>query len=201
MGTAIGLALQEGYIIRATDLSPKAVERAEKEAKSFGVTITFGVADFRTLEKQIPGLYDVIISCDNSLPHLLTDEDILVALRNMSAKLHPDGLLLLSIRDYDHLLQERPQTMPVSVFDKPEGRHISFQVWDWQNGQKYMIHHFILKQVNRQWDTAERITEYRALKREELTKFLLKTGFSDITWQMPEQTGYYQPVVTARKKD
>ena len=47
---AIGLALQ-GYEVRATDLSPKAVARAELEAARLGAVVSFGVADFRHLEK------------------------------------------------------------------------------------------------------------------------------------------------------
>src|SRR5689334_12511984 len=39
---AIGLALS-GHRVHATDLSPAAVERAAREARSFGVSITFGV--------------------------------------------------------------------------------------------------------------------------------------------------------------
>ena len=72
---AIGLALL-GYNVHATDLSPKAVSRAEREAVRLGANLTFGVADFRTLNDQIKGDFDVIISCDNSLPHLLDDRDL-----------------------------------------------------------------------------------------------------------------------------
>jgi hypothetical protein len=27
-----------------------------------------------------------------------------------------------------------------------------------------------------------------------------RAGFSAIRWQMPEESGYYQPIVTARKR-
>jgi SAM-dependent methyltransferase len=43
---AIGLAMR-GYAVHATDLSPAAVARAAREAESFGVSLTCGVADFR----------------------------------------------------------------------------------------------------------------------------------------------------------
>jgi 2-polyprenyl-3-methyl-5-hydroxy-6-metoxy-1,4-benzoquinol methylase len=78
---AIGLA-QRGYTVHATDLSPVAVERARQEALTMGVEITFGVADFRTLAKQVEGAFDVVLSCDNALPHLLGDTDLHLAVEN-----------------------------------------------------------------------------------------------------------------------
>src|ERR687885_2233242 len=82
---AIGLALR-GYQVRGSDLSSRAVERARKEARAFDVDVDFSVADMRDLETQIEGTYDVVLSCDNSLPHLQTDDDILLAARNMWSK-------------------------------------------------------------------------------------------------------------------
>src|SRR5919199_146179 len=82
---AIGLALH-GHEVHATDLSPESVERASREAKTFGVPVTFGVADFRALDAQVAGTFDVVISCDNALPHLLSSEDLLLAARSIWAK-------------------------------------------------------------------------------------------------------------------
>ena len=195
---AIGLALR-GYDVRGTDLSPASVKQARKEARSFGVSVNFGVADFRTLEQQVPGDFDVVISCDNSLPHLLNMKDLRLAIKNMHAKLRPRGLLLITMRDYDHILNEKPRVTPVSVFDAPRGRRIVFQVWDWGvNRRTYVLHHFIVTERAGAWRVTHRLAEYRALLRKELTHILRDTGFADIGWHMPKKTGYYQPLVTAR---
>ena len=196
---AIGLALR-GYNVRGTDLSRAAVRRARREAKSFGLSIRFGVADFRALESQVAGVFDVVVSCDNSLPHLLRTKDLGLAVRSMHAKLRMGGLLLITMRDYDQIAKERPRVTPISVIDNPKGRRISFQVWDWtKNGRTYVLHHFILQEGRGSWQVAHRVAEYRALLREETSKLLRKAGFTDIRWQMPSETGYYQPLVTARK--
>jgi hypothetical protein len=42
-----------GHRVYATDLGPAAVERAAREAATFGVSVTFGVADVRTLAEQV----------------------------------------------------------------------------------------------------------------------------------------------------
>jgi 2-polyprenyl-3-methyl-5-hydroxy-6-metoxy-1,4-benzoquinol methylase len=196
---AIGLA-KRGYQVHATDLSPASVERARKAAEAFGVSLTFGVADLRSLETKIEGKFDVVISCDNALPHLLSNEDLQLAANNLWAKLKPNGLLIASIRDYDRVIDEKPRSTIPQVIDSPEGRRIIFQVWDWlEEGNTYKIHHFIVRQITGNWQTHQCSTQYRALLREELSLILRDAGFSDINWQMPEESGYYQPIVVARK--
>lgn len=196
---AIGLALK-GYNVHATDISSASVQRAQIEAKDFNVSIKFGIADFRFLNKQVDGRFDVVLSCDNSLPHLLTEEYLTMAINNMKEKLRSDGLLLISIRDYDAILLERPVGDLPRVFDSSEGRRIVFQIWDWEEDKRtYLLHHFIIRQMNNKWETIHNQTRYRALQRNELTNILEKSGFIDIKWHMPEQSGYYQPIVTATK--
>ena len=41
--------------------------------------------------------------------------------------------------------------------------------------------------------------EYRATRREEMTKLLLAYGCSKVEWKFSDETGFYQPVVVARK--
>ncbi len=196
---AIGLALHD-YHVRATDLSPAAVRRARTEAKNFGVKIFFGESDFRDLARQVAGTFDVVLACDNSIAHLLSDADLTLAAASMREKLNPGGLLILSIRDYDQLVQEQPRTTPPNILDTPDGRRISFQVWDWaEDGRSYTLSHFILKQSDDRWTTRVSSTSLRALLRPELDAVLERTGFERVTWHMPEESGYYQPLVTAHR--
>jgi len=196
---AIGLAAR-GYHVHATDLSPAAVERAAQEAAALGVQMTVGVADVRRLESAVEGTFDVVLSCDNALPHLLTDEDLRQAALAMRAKLRPSGLLVASIRDYDHLILDKPRTTTPQVFDDAEGRRIVFQVWDWwEDDRGYTVSMFILRDVEGTWKTSRYATTYRALLRAELSAILEQAGFADIRWHVPQDTGFFQPVVTARR--
>jgi glycine/sarcosine N-methyltransferase len=194
---ALGLA-SRGYRVHATDLSPRAVERAAREAKTLGVPLTTGVADLRTLEAQVAGTYDVVLSCDNALPHLLTDADLTAALRSMRAKLEPGGLLLASVRDYDALAQQRPSFTSERVMETPEGRRITFQIWDWTpDGRGYRFQQFLVKPSRGGWQTSCHTGEYRALRRAELEQAVASVGLTGVQWHTPEQSGYYQPIVTA----
>lgn len=196
---AIGLALH-GYRVHATDLSPVAVARAAREAASFGVSLTVGVADLRRLETDVDGLFDVVLSCDNALAHLLSADDLRLAFRHMRSKLRPDGLLLASIRDYDQALAERPSATLPRRFPDPGGERVSFQLWDWaDDGRTYVQHLFVLREVEDRWEPAKYETVSRAFTRDEASRLLEEAGYSAIRWHCPAETGYYQPIVTARQ--
>lgn len=196
---AIGLA-KRGYRVRATDLSPRSIVQARKEAKRLKAKLTFGVADLRELGRQVPGRFDAVLSCDNALPHLLTGADLSKALRNMGEKLAPGGLLLLSLRDYDVLLRTKPSFTPPVVRGKGRDKSVYFQIWDWEKGGLvYKMHLFLIRQSRGKWEQRSFTTRYRALRRKELTALLRKAGFGDIRWHEPSKSGYYQPIVTAKK--
>ena len=139
-------------------------------------------------------------------PIQLTDDDLRQALHSIRAKLRGDGLLLVSIRDYDQIASARPHGEGPKVFDRLEGRRIVFQVWDWTtDGRAYTINLFILQQEvqdgrsTSKWQVKQYATVYRALLRAELDALLREAGFSGIEWHMPKEGGYHQPIVTAKK--
>src|SRR5579864_1331064 len=79
---AIGLALR-GHAVTATDVSMASVERARQEAARLGASVEFGVADLRALPDAFSGAFDVVISFDNALPHLVEREDQEAAFRSL----------------------------------------------------------------------------------------------------------------------
>ena len=196
---ALGLAAL-GYRVAATDVSAVAVDRARREAAALGLAVSFGVADMRGLAGAPAGPFDVVLACDNALPHLLTDEDLERSARAMRGRLRSGGVLLASIRDYDAAIAQRPRATLPQVIDGPSGRRVVFQVWDWDGGDPpcYTLSHFIAREVGTGWDTRCRQTRYRALRRGELDALLTAAGFAAIRWHMPDDSGYFQPVVTAR---
>jgi SAM-dependent methyltransferase len=217
---AIGLATH-GYQVKASDLSAAALARAIREAQSFGVSLSGSVADFRTLEQTVGERFDVVICLDNAISHLLEDADLLQAARSMHGRLNPNGLLLISIRDYDALLAPKPDrsdpglpgvqvmqeasgasrpsgTIP-RVFPEPDGRRIAFQVWNWDaEGRSYAVEQFFLREADGAFRVSHHVSRFRALRRAELTAALEASGFVDIRWHMPGESGFYQPVVSAR---
>jgi SAM-dependent methyltransferase len=191
---AIGIALH-GHDVLATDLSPGAVRRAAAEAVAMGAQLATGVADFTRLADEVEGTFACVLACDNSVAHLHSDHDLARFAEGVVAKLEPGGLALVSLRDYAPLVAERAGGHPVRVGD----RTISFQVWDWDDdGRAYALAQFTLRGEGEHWQTTCRRTRLRALLRDDICGALAAAGLSDVRWRAPAETGYYQPVVTAR---
>lgn len=193
---AIGLAKQGGYRMHASDISPQAVARAETEVRQAGVNVSFAVADMRSLGQTIAGQFDVVMALDNAIPHLLSDADLHLAARELRAKTRAGGLLLASTRDYDSLLEERPQFTSARVISTAEGIRVVFQFWEWQE-ERYRLTQFFVVPYGPEWRMRYYTTSYRALCRDTLTHALSQAGFGEVTWLMPVESGFYQPMVLA----
>ncbi len=194
---AIGLA-REGFRVTGTDLSAVAVERARAEAARLQADVEFGVSDFRDL-REVSGRFDVVISADNALPHLLDDAELLQALTAMRWRLRPGGLLIVTMRDYDKALVERPPVaMPLVVAGPPRRVVVRMHDWDSPTSSLYTVRFLICTEgADGEWSAQEHRARYRAITRAAFTELLQRTGFVDTQWRTGPEVGFHQPVVTA----
>ena len=193
---SLGLA-KLGYHVTGSDLSARAVRRARAEAASRGLNAPFRVADVRHLNELPVGGFDAVISMDNALPHLLSDSDLAEAARQMRARLRPGGTLLASIRDYDQAMRDRPAAQGPVFYSDSGRRRIVFQVWDWVDDRQVMFHLYITRQTPSGWTNFHGASLYRAVLRAEMTAILASSGFADVRWLFPNESGFFQPVVIA----
>ena len=192
----LGLA-KLGYHVTGSDLSAGAIRRARAEAALRELNVPFYVADVRHLDEVPIGGFEAVISMDNALPHLLSDADLTEAARQMRAKLRPSGTLLASIRDYDQLVQDRPTVQGPAFHSDSDHRRIIFQVWDWADDRRYMFHLYITRETPSGWSNFHSASVYRAVLREKVTAILESSGFANVRWLFPKESGFYQPVVVA----
>ena len=78
-----------------------------------------------------------------------------------------------------------------------KGQRVSFQTWEW-SGDKYQLTQYIIDDED-SLQIGKFVCEYRAVRREELTRLLLAGGCSEVDWKFTEETGFYQPIVVAKK--
>lgn len=195
---ALGLAAL-GHRVTGTDLSPVAAARARREAGARGLATRFAAADMRALPFG-DAAFEVVVCADNSLPHLLTAHDVLTALREMRRVLRPGGLVLVSTRPYDETRRSKPRAAPPGVAVTPEGRVISFQLWDWHaDGERYDVEHLQVLPEGDSWVTRVRRMTYWAMTSAELVEFAGAAGFRGPAWVNPEESGLFQPVLMATR--
>jgi SAM-dependent methyltransferase len=126
---SIGLA-GLGYRVMASDLSPAAVTRATREAARRGLPLRTSVADMRHVFDHHRRTFDVVIACDNAVPHLLSKQEIRSAFEQFFRCTAPGGLCLISVRDYEALELNGVQLHSYGVHQEENARYVLFQVWD-----------------------------------------------------------------------
>lgn len=193
---AIGLAVL-GYNVTASDISDGELKEARERAIKNNVEISFKHADFCDLQKTFKKQFDIVIAMDNALPHMLSKSSLETAIKSITNQMATGGIFVASIRDYDVLLLDKPPYSPPYIHKTDDGQRVSFQTWEW-NDDCYKLIQYII-------DDGEALNiskfecEYRATKREELTNLLISNGCSSVMWKFPEETGFYQPIVIAKK--
>lgn len=195
---SLGLAMK-GFDVAGCDLSPGAVERARSEASKRGLSIPFSVANMLELSAIPQSGFDAVICIDNSLPHLETDEELLLAAQQVYGKLRPGGSFIGSIRDYDRLIVERPTSQQPSFYSDNGSRRIVFQIWDWLDERHYRFHLYITRSKESDWRTFHCTSTYRAVLRAELQQILEHAGFTNVRWLLPSESGFYQPIFIAHR--
>lgn len=193
---AIGLA-SLGYNITASDISDGAIAEAKARASASNVAIRFEYADFCALSDVFSEKFDVVIALDNALPHMLTAEELGRAVMSIADQIKENGIFIGSIRDYDALLQDKPPYSPPYIHETEKGRRVSFQTWIWNDDCYKLTQYIINDEENLEINKFE--CEYRATRREELTKLFTDNGCKEVIWLFPKETGFYQPIIVARK--
>ncbi len=140
---SIGLA-SLGYIVTASDISSVEVELARAEAARRQLTIDFRVADMRQLPQTFTPAFDVVIACDNAIPHLLTADDILQAFLQFYACTGLAGGCIISVRDYANLERGGRQLHPRPVHDVPGGRLLMVDLWEF-DGDYYDLTMYVVE--------------------------------------------------------
>jgi SAM-dependent methyltransferase len=196
---AIGLA-RHGFSVTATDLSAAAVARAKAEAQRRAVEIDFSVCDMRAAYAHHRRQFDVVISADNSITHLLDDEDLLVALRQMYDCTRPGGGCLLTVRDYDREERGRGLVKPYGVREEGAKRYVIFQVWDFVDHRVYdLAMYFVVDdRTSGPLTTHVMRTRYNAVGTDHLLALMRQAGFTSVERL---DGRFYQPVLVGDRRE
>lgn len=194
----IGLAAL-GYSMTASDISNAELAEAAKRVAETKVSVRLEHADFCALSDTFRETFDIIIWMDNALPHMLSQAALAAAITSITGRMKKDGIFVASIRDYDALLKSKPPYSPPYIHKTADGQRVSFQVWNWEDDRYKLVQYIIDDGVS--LHSSKFTCEYRATRREEITNLLHASGCSEVKWLFPEETGFYQPIVVAKKQE
>ncbi len=194
---ALGLAAL-GHAVTASDLSSGAVERARREAAQRGLAIDFTVADMRRCAEVHGSGFDIVLSADNSIPHLLSDDAIREALGNFYRCIRPGGITILGVRDYSPEGRSSPQLVPYGFRSDGDDRYFVVQTRDW-DGDFYDVAMYFIREARGSKPAAvvAGSSRYYAVPIDRLVSLLEESSFIEI--QRFDGVILHQPLLVARR--
>ncbi len=187
---SLGLAARD-YRVIAADVSIRALARARREAARRRLALPVVAADFRTMPFASAAV-DAAIACDNALPHLLSLNEIRLALEELRRCLRPGGACLLSMRDYAALPPAGTvEHRPYGEREWNGRRYVAEQEWRWR-GATYQLVMRIQPADDRASERIEVETTYFAVPILTVLELMREVGFVDVD---RIDDVYYQPVL------
>jgi SAM-dependent methyltransferase len=195
---ALGL-LRHGYRVTASDISSGAIDRLEAELSSRRLHADARVDDLRTLSRVASQSMAAVIACDNSIPHLLSDAEILEAFRSCHRCLRPGGVAVFSVRDYAAVERVNPDVRPYGLrHDETGNRFLAVQAWEWDGDQYDLRIYLTSESPDGTCQTQVLRSRYYAVTLERLSALLAQAGFAGVERR---DDVLFQPVLFGRRPD
>lgn len=181
-----------GYRVMASDLSPEEIDRAEKEADERDLPVSFSVSDMRRAFDHHQRHFDVVISCYNSVPHLLSDEDVLEALEQFHKCTRPGGGCIITIRDYENEDMTKQHVKSYGIREDKGIRWILWQVWDPHPPLYDVTMYFVEDRGGSMCKTYSYRSTYYAIGIPKVMELMQQAGFHDIR-RLDDR--FFQPMI------
>jgi SAM-dependent methyltransferase len=191
---ALGL-LGQGHRVAASDLSAGAVARFKTELDRRGLHAEAHVDDMRELAGAASTSAAAVIACDNSIPHLLSDDAIAQAFASFHRVLKPGGWMVISVRDYASIERKNPDVRPYGLRRDGDRRFLAVQVWEW-HGDQYDLRMYLTTESEGTCETRVLVTRYYAVTIERLMQLMSAAGFVDVQCR---DDVLFQPVLVGRR--
>lgn len=191
-----GLA-QLGYQVTASDISPGELDQARGDAEKRNLTIEFKVADIRSLSTIFQAPFDLVIACDNAIPHLLSDGEILQAFREFHRCTRPEGGCLISVRDYENIERGEKRLNPRTVHETDDGKLLMFDLWEFEGDFYDFTTYALLDKGDGKVETqVMRGGRYYCVAISTLENLMEQAGFKNI---VTLRERFFQPLILGMK--
>ena len=196
IGTQTLGLLDAGYRVSASDLSAGAVERLRLELSKRKLQAETFVDDLRSLDGLAAGSRAAILACDNSIPHLLSDAEILASFRSCYRCLEPGGFAVISVRDYDRIERKSPDVRPYGLRYEGANRFLAVQAWEWDGDQYDLRMYLTSESATGECVTRMLKSRYYAVSVDRLIALLREAGFAGV---QRRDDVLFQPVIFGQR--
>ncbi len=155
------------YSSSMLDVARKNLERRCKDIPLFQ-------CDYRNLEQRFDAKFDAVVCLTTALPHMHTDEDLLLALRSMKNRLNKGGTLVLT-QGTTHY------TLSLPSIEVVVNREDFSRVFVKEQDERFQtIHVLDLFHSKTRMESARYDIVYRILLDDDYRRLLSEAGYKDI---------------------
>ncbi|MCP4138161.1 MAG: class I SAM-dependent methyltransferase [bacterium] len=174
---AIALA-QKNYTLTAIDLDDSMIAIARNNAGAENVSVNFMAYDMTDLQSHFPNdTVDAVLCTGNTLVHLQTPEKIEQFIKSVYALLKKDGIFILQILNYDHIISNNVEDLP--LIDTNKVRFERKYSYDKDHNKMYFHTRLTVKET---LEEIENGIYLYPLRYSEINTMLQNTGFSEIDY-------------------
>lgn len=174
-----------------SDLSPEMLALAKINLE--GKYIPLKKEDFRTLGNSWGDGFDMITCLTTSLPHMLTDEDVVAALSSMYDRLNEGGILVISNGITDALLTNKPKFIPARVV----GSDAFYFVMEYPENQ-LIFNVVYVRKTEDSFDHKFTSIVYNAMRKSVLERCFGRTAFKTIHYYGDFDMNPYDPTTSTK---
>ena len=166
---------QLGAHVTAMDISSKMLERVKAHAKDLHIKIDLVESNFQDMPHRLNKKFDAVFCMGNSLPHLLTHEELVQSLKNFSDVLRPGGILFFQLLNYTRILSSKERVQSV----KEAGGMTFVRFYEFH--EKFVVFNILrLKKEKGRLIPKLDSVKLRPILKPELTNVLHEAGFDDL---------------------
>ncbi len=168
------LMAQLGVNVTALDFSSNMLRQVKRHATQMGLRIETVESSIGSVRQNIKKSFHAVLCLGNTLPHLLSVEELRQAVDSFYALLNPKGVLLLQLLNYERILARKERVQSVR---EVEGK-MFIRFYDY--GEPHLTFNILMLQnVNGEWHHALQSTPLRPIMVGELKAILSSSGFED----------------------
>jgi glycine/sarcosine N-methyltransferase len=102
------------------DISEGMVDRARAHAEQIGADIQWHVTGMQDISDHVTEPVDAVLCMGNSLPHILSDDDLAKTIAAFQKLVNPEGVAVVHLLNYDRILADGERIVGITRVDDVE---------------------------------------------------------------------------------
>jgi len=181
-----------GLSCSGSDLSPEMLTLAKKNLE--GRYIPLKQEDFRTLDKSWGESFGMVVCLTTSLPHMLTDENVVKALGSMYDRLSEGGILVITNGITDSLLDNKPKFITARELEN----EAFYFVVEYASEAQFTFHIIYVHKTDTGFEHLYAPITYNAMRKSVLERCFAKTPFKTVEYYGDYDFSPYQTSSSSR---